>query len=245
MRSCIFLFYLALSAAGLQPAPAHAEAAPESADQLYANRTDLGSARRAADLWRAELAKNPQSFEAAWKLSRVDYWLGGHVPEAEQRKYFEDGIEAGRRAVAIAPLKPDGHFWIAANMGTLAESFGLRAGLRYRKPIKEELEAVLRIDPAFREGSADRALGRWYDKVPGLFGGSSKLAEEHLKKALTYNPDSTATHYFLAELYDDTGRKADARAECQKVIDAPFDPDYTPEDKDWKTKARQLLNKLR
>ncbi len=244
MRSCIFLLYLAILAVAVNPTAARAQAA-DSPDELYAHREDLTNAKRAAEIWRAELAKNPQDFEAAWKLSRVDYWLGGHTPEEEGRKYFEDGIEAGRKAAAIAPDKPDGHFWIAANMGTLAESFGIRAGLKYRKPIKEELETVLRIDPAFRQGSADRALGRWYDKVPGLFGGSSRLAEEHLKKALAYNPNSTATHYFLAELYEDNGRKADARAECQKVLDAPLDPEYAPEDRDWKTKARQLLTKLR
>src|SRR5205823_10534163 len=105
---------------------------------------------------------------------------------------LERGIEAARQATAIDPNRPEGHFWIAANMGTLAESFGLRAGLKYRKSIKEELEAVLRIDPAFQQGSADRALGRWYFKVPRLFGGSSKAAEEHLRASLKYNPKSTA-----------------------------------------------------
>ena len=232
-------------ATAAQAAPGQAAANADDPDALYADRANLASARRAAALWEAELARNPQAFEAAWKLARVDYWLGGHVPEAEQRKWFEAGIDAGRKAVAIAPDKAEGHFWIAANMGTLAESFGLRAGLKYRKPIREELETVLRIDPGYREGSADRALGRWYDKVPGLFGGSSKLAEEHLKKALTYDPNSTATHYFLAEMYEDDGRKAEARAEAQTVIDAPVNPQYAPEDRDWKAKARALLDKLK
>src|SRR6185436_11258629 len=97
---------------------------------------------------------------------------------------------AGQRASAIDANRPEGHFWTAANMGALAESFGLRQGLKYRKPIKTELETVLRLDPAFQQGSADRALGRWYHKVPGLFGGSHRKAEEHLKTALTYNPAS-------------------------------------------------------
>ena len=107
-------------------------------------------------------------------------------------------------------------------MGALAESFGLRQGLKYRKPIKEALETVLRLDPAFMEGSADRALGRWYFKVPRLFGGDRKLSEAHLRKSLTYNPDSTVSHFFLGELLDDEGRKAEARAELQQVLDAPL-----------------------
>ena len=99
------------------------------------------------------------------------------------------GIAAGRAAIALAPNKPEGHFWVAANMGALAESFGMRQGLKYRGDIKDELETVLRLDPAFQQGSADRALGRWYYKVPGLFGGSNKKSEEHLRKSLTYNPE--------------------------------------------------------
>jgi tetratricopeptide (TPR) repeat protein len=205
----------------------------------------MASARRAADMWSAALAANPQDFEAAWKLARADYWLGGHAPDSERRKFFEQGIDAGRKAVAVQPNRPEGHFWIAANMGTLAESFGLRQGLKYRKPVREELETVLRIDAAFMQGSADRALGRWYFKVPGLFGGSNKRAEEHLQAALKYNPNSTASHFFLAELFIDGGRKNEARAELQKVLDAPLDPDWTPEDREYKQKAERLLQTLR
>ena len=34
------------------------------------------------------------------------------------------------------------------------------------------------------------------------------------------------------------GRDADARAELQKVIDAPVDPDWAPEDREFKAKAQ-------
>jgi hypothetical protein len=237
MRSCIVLFYICavLSTASAQ----------DSADALYADRANLASARRAADLWSAELAANARAFDAAWKLARTDYWLGGHAPEAERRGFLENGIAAGRTAVALEPNKPEGHFWIGANMGALAESFGLRAGLKYRGSIKEELETVIRLNPLFQQGSGYRALGRWYYKVPGLFGGSNKLSEENLRAALKINPNSTASHYYLAELLVDEGRKADARAELQAVIDAPLDSFWGPEDQDFKAKARSLLVRVK
>ena len=219
-----------------------AGATPESeADRLYAGRENVQNAKRAADLWAAQLSSNPASFEAAWKLARADYWLGGHAREAERRAFLENGIDAGRKAIATAPSRPEGHFWIAANMGALAESFGIRAGLRYRKPVKEELETVLRLDAAFQQGSADRALGRWYFKVPGLFGGSNKRAEKHLRASLTYNANDAASHFFLAEVLLDDGRKDEARAELHMVLDAPLDPDWTPEDQEFKQKAQGLL----
>jgi tetratricopeptide (TPR) repeat protein len=214
-------------------------------DALYRARETLSSAQRAEQIWADRLKQNPSDFESAWKLARARYWLGGHVRENDRKAMLESGIEAGRTAVHIAPGKADGHFWIAANMGALAESFGLRQGLKYRSPIKEELETVLRIDPGFLEGSADRALGRWYNEVPHLFGGSNKESEAHLRKSLTYNPQSTITLYFLAETLLDEGKKDDARKALQQVLDAPLDPDWAPEDREFKDKARKLLSEIK
>jgi len=217
----------------------------QSADAAYADRASLPSARRAADLWSTMLAADAGNFEAAWKLARTAYWLGGHAPEPERRGFLERGIDAGRKAVALQPNRPEGHFWLGAVMGALAESFGVRQGIKYRKPIKEAFETVLRLDPAFLEGSADRALGRWYFEVPRLVGGSRRLAETHLRKSLTYNPDSTASHFFLAELLLDEGRTLEGRAELQKVLAAPLNPGWTPEDREFKEKARRALEAMK
>jgi len=217
----------------------------QSADALYADRETIASARRAADMWEEASRTDTGQFDASWKLARICYWLGSHAPEGERRKYLEKGIAAGQLGARLQAARPEGHFWAAANMGALAESFGLRAGLKFRKPIREELEAVLRIDPAFMEGSADRGLGRYYFKVPSLFGGSKTRAEQHLRASLDYNPASTVSHYFLAELFLDQRRIPEARAELQRVIDAPLSADWAPEDREYKQKAAALLPKVR
>jgi hypothetical protein len=237
MMSCILALYLALFAA-----PGMAQA--DDPDALYAQRADPVKARRAAEIWAQRSAANARDFDSAWKLARARYWLGGHVPEAERKSTFESGIAAARVAIVAQPRRPEGHFWLAANMGALAESFGLRQGLKYRGDIRDALVTVLEIDPAFQQGSADRALGRWYYKVPGLFGGSKKKSEEHLRRSLTFNPDSTASRYFLAETLIALDRRADARAELQRVLDAPAHPDWGPEDREFKDKARRLLASL-
>jgi tetratricopeptide (TPR) repeat protein len=224
--------YISLSVAAL---PA------QNADALYADREHLASARQAAEMWAADLARDAKNFEAAWKLSRVCYWLGGHAPQAERRSFLERGMNAAQQAISVQPNRPEGHFWRAATMGTLAENSGLTGGLKYRKPVKQELETVLRLDPAYMDGSADRVLGRWYFKVPGLFGGSKALSERHLRTSLRYDPNSTVSHFFLAELLLDQGRASEARAELQAVIDAPPNAQWAPEDREYKEKARALL----
>jgi tetratricopeptide (TPR) repeat protein len=238
MISCIVSFYLACFAP---------LAAAQDPDALYADRERLESATEAEAIWAARLANDPQDFESAWKLARARYWLGtnGLPEEGQRRQALEAGVEAGRIAARLRPDRPEGHFWMAASMGALAESFGLRQGIRYRGPIREALELVLKIDPAFQQGSADRALGRWYYKVPGLFGGSKKKSEEHLRKALTYNPNSVITHLFLAETLIELDRKDEARRHLEAAIDAPEDPEWVPEDRRFRERAKELLARLK
>jgi Flp pilus assembly protein TadD len=229
-------------AAGITALEAHSQAeVTPTPDALYARREEPGFAARAADAWARQLTATPGDFDAAWKLSKARYWLGTNGPAAQRRAALEGGMEAARKAIALKAARPEGHFWLAANMGALAESFGMSQGLKYRKPIKAELEEVLRLDAAYESGSADRALGRWYYKVPGLFGGSNAKSEAHLRKSLTYDAHSTASWYFLAETLEDMGRTADARAALQKVIDAPLNPNWAPEDRQWKALARAKL----
>ena len=217
----------------------------EDPDALYLNRAHLPDAQRAADLWAAALAARPGDYDAAWKLARAAYWLGGHLPtEAGRIAALERGIAAGEKAVAARPDRPEGHFWLAADMGRLAESRGIRAGLKYRTPIRRHLERVLAIDPAFQKGSADRALGRWYYKVPGLFGGSKRKSEEHLRRSLTYHPQSIASRMFLAETYEAMGRDAAAIRMLQEIGVLAIDPEWAPEDAAFKEQARQMLARL-
>jgi tetratricopeptide (TPR) repeat protein len=218
---------------------------PSDPDDLYRQRENLGAARQAAELWGQRLKANGQDFESAWKLARTYYWLGGHAPEKERKDFLEAGIAAGRTAATLEPRRPEGFFWIAANMGALAESFGLRQGLKYRGDIRDNLQIALKLDPAFQHGSPDRALGRWYHKVPGLFGGSRKRAEEHLRRSLAYNQNSIVTHFFLAELLLDMDRRGEAIAELQKVLDLPVDPEWGPEDRGFKQQAQKLMMTLR
>ena len=242
MMSCIWVFYLLLF--GVSSASAIVEQTDDP-DALYAKRQDIAAAQQAAKIWQSRQQKNPNDFESAWKLARATYWIGTQGPEAERKGTLEQGIAAARTATKLEANKPEGHMWLAANMGALAESFGMRQGLKYRGEIKDELLTVLRIDPAFQQGSADRALGRWYYKVPGLFGGSNTKSEEHLRKSLTYNPNSTASLYFLAETLIALKKKPEAKQTLERLLAAPIDPDWSAEDRDFKAKAQRLIQTLR
>jgi len=214
-------------------------------DTLYSQRSDLAKAVHAAAIWQAALDRNPADFEAAWKRARAGYWIGGHEQGQSARDAaYEAGMTAARKAIAAQPDKAEGHFWLAANMGGFAQDHGIRGGLKYRGDIRDELEKVLTLDKAFLQGSADRALGRWYFQVPGLFGGSKRKSEEHLRAALAYNPRSIVTRLFLAETLDALDRRNDAIAELRQIETLTPDPEWIPEDTEFKAQARAMLARL-
>jgi tetratricopeptide (TPR) repeat protein len=222
-----------------------AQVPADDPDALYRERESLRHATKAVAIWAARIEANPRDFEAAWKLARGCYWLGTNgLPRAERKAALEQGVKAARTAAAVEPKRPEGHFWMAANMGALAESFGMRQGIRYRTPIRESLETVLRLDPSYLQGSADRALGRWYFKVPGLFGGDNQKSEAHLRTALSYNENSVITRLFLAETLEDMGRRNAAIEQLKAALAAPNHPEWVPEDTRFKQQAQALLKTL-
>lgn len=226
--------------AAAQPAAAMSQLA--QADQLYAHREDVASAKRAIELYDQLSANN---FEAAWKLARACYWFATNGPEKERKAAREKGVKAGELAAKLNPSQPEGDFWMAANLGEVAQnSFFLTAGSKAGR-VKDALERVLQKHPAWQEGSADRALGEWYFKVPGIAGGDNKQAEAHLRASLKYNQRSISSLYFLAEVIaDDSKRKDEAKPILQQALAAPVDPDWAPEDRQFQAKATALLAKL-
>jgi hypothetical protein len=124
MRSSIGVLYILLFCCSA------VVSAQSDADALYRERATAGKAEAAASIWEQQLKTNPADIDAAWKLSRAMYWIGTHGVTEARRPALERGVSAGRQAATLAPARPEGHCWMAANMGSLAESFGMRQGLR-------------------------------------------------------------------------------------------------------------------
>jgi len=241
-RSCQLAVCFAIAVAG-GPSASLSQSALTAADPeaLYRDRANIDSAKRAAALWSARATSD---FDSAWKLARIAYWIGKHAPDGERRSALERGIAAGETAVRLLPDRPEGHFWLAADMGALAESSGIRDGLKYRGRIKSELERVIAIDPDWQEDSAGAALGQWYFEVPRLFGGSRAKAEERLQYVLRRFPDSKTALSFLADVVAADGRLDEARALLGRILATPVDPDWAPEDLDSQKTAADRLKKL-
>ncbi|HJT65444.1 MAG TPA: TRAP transporter TatT component family protein [Pyrinomonadaceae bacterium] len=245
---CLLLFVAACHKSLPEESPAadRASAAQDisSADQLYAQRADLGQLRRGIISLRQALTKDPGNYEAAWKLSKFNYYLATHTADAKERdEAFRAGIDAGKTAVQLQNDKPDGHFWLGANYGGAAEQSSIQ-GLATVNDIRHEMETVLRLDQGYQDGSAYMVLGLVDLDAPGIVGGDPKKAVEEMEQGLRFGEPNAFLHLHLAEAYKKVGRNDDARKELKNILSMTPDPNYLPEYKEASAAAQKLLDQI-
>jgi Tfp pilus assembly protein PilF len=211
------------------------------ADLLYTQRVELARVREGIVMLRRALASDTSSYDAVWRLARLDYYLGAHTDNAGERdRAFNDGIEAGRRATKLQEGKPEGHFWLGANLGGKAQTSTL-SGLSAVTEIRSEMERVIQLDEGFQSGSAYMALGQIDLEVPRMLGGDSKRAVAVLEKGLRFGEDNSLYRLRLAQAYLAVGRKEDARKQLELIINAQPNPDFLPEHQEAVAEAKKLL----
>ena len=214
------------------------------ADQLYDQREDLMQLRRGIVSLRQALTKEPANYDAAWKLSKFNYYLATHTDDSKERdNAFQAGIAAGKTAVQLQNEKPDGHFWLGANYGGAAERSTIQ-GLATVDDIRNEMETVLRLDEGYQDGSAYMVLGLVHLNAPAIVGGDPKKAVADMEKGLRFGEPNAFLHLHLAEAYKKVGRNDDARREVKKILDMTPDPNYLPEYKEASADAHKLLDQI-
>jgi Tfp pilus assembly protein PilF len=213
------------------------------ADQFYAQREDLMQLRRGRISLYQAVTADPGNYDASWRLAKFNYYLATHTDNKDEReKALREGIEAGKTAVQLQGGKPEGHFWLGANYGAAAQT-SLTEGLADADDTKNEMEAVLRLDEGYQDGSAYMVLGLVYLGEPKFVGGDPQKAIELMEKGLRFGQANAFLHLHLAEAYLKVGRTADARQQLKAVISLPPDQNYLPEYKEAAGEARKLLEK--
>src|ERR1700755_3589231 len=224
--------------------PASAAEGIKNADQLYAQRADLNQLRRGIVSLRQALTEDPANYEAAWKLSKFNYYLATHADDTKERENaFREGVSAGKTAVQIQTENPDGHFWLGANYGAAAEHSSIE-GLATVGDIQNEMQTVLRLNEGYQDGSAYLVLGLVYLNAPAIVGGDPKKAVEEMEKGLRFGEPNAFLHLHLAEAYRKVGRNDDARRELKKILSMTPDPNYLPEYKEASAAAQKLLDQI-
>ena len=230
-----------LAAEGGTKTSAPISAQVRRADDYYLGRQNLANLAKAVSLVRDAAGNNPQDYESWWRLSKFCNYWARHAAGAEKLKLFRAGIEAGKKAVALEPDRVEGHFWLGANYGLMAEEGGLIEGLRLIDTIRREMETVVKLDPDYEEGSGLRTLARICYRAPFFKGGDKRRSVQWLEESLRRYPTNSLTMLYLADSYLAVGRRAEAREMLEKILQLCPDPDYGPELADNQAEARQAL----
>jgi len=211
---------------------------------MYAQREDLARLQQGIVLLRQAAVADPNSYEAAWRLAKFNYYLATHIDSSERDQKLRDGIAAGKMAVELQGDKPEGHFWLGANYGVSLESETI-TGLASLEGVRKEMAAVLRINEAYQDGSAYMVLGLLDLKAPKIVGGDPQKAVAEMEKGLRFGGKNAFLRLHLAEAYQAVGRPADARAQLNTILSMTPDPGYLPELKDAQRQSRQLLDNIK
>lgn len=215
----------------------------ERAESFYQHRADLDNVRKGLTILQAATAKDPQNYDAWWRIAEYDCYLARHLPDRQEIPVLESGIAAGKRAEAIASYRPEGHFWTGADEGLLAEERGLWGGLHLIDPVRTEMQTVLKLDPNYQQDGAERLLGRLYYEAPFFKGGDKTLSVKMLEHCLKLYPKNSLTMLYLADSYRAIGRRVEARSLLEEIMNLRPTPADAPELAENKSNARWELQK--
>lgn len=214
------------------------------ADDYYLGRANPYNLEQSIRLLRQADSDNPNDYEVWWRIARSEAHLGGDLDSKDEKgeiAAFRAGIDAGRRAVSLQPNRVEGHFWLGANDGLLAEAQGWFKGLRMVDTVRQEMETVVRLDPDYEQAAGQRTLARIYYRAPFFMGGDKQRSIALLKDCLRRFPEDSFALLYLGDDYLAVGRKAEARALFEQILKLCPDPIYGPELAGNQAEARDRL----
>ncbi len=194
----------------------------------------------AIEHFRAALRQDPSNYEANWRTAMTLLDLTELLPDS-LRRARRDSLYAlaerhAARAVAADSMGADGHFALAAAVGTGVILLGPEARVRRAAVIRREALKAIALNP--RHDGAYHIVGRWNAEIMRLSGvsrffarnflGASVFKQASWKKAIAFmekavelDPGRIQHHLELARIYADRKRAADAEAQLHLVESLP------------------------
>jgi tetratricopeptide (TPR) repeat protein len=238
--------------AGHDPASGPLPALLARVDELHHRRDDRALFAEEQRLADAAVARAPGDYGALWRAARVYFWASDDpsLPHDQRSRLGKTGWDLAERAITANPADVAGYYWAAVNMGNYALGLGvvraLSQGLEGR--FRDRMGHATALNDGYEAGGVETAWGRFFQKLPWPKR-DRRAAEEHLRRALALNPNALRARVYLAGLYLDDGRAAEAKALLDQVAAAPGDRYDPPEERRAKALAAgmapQVAQKLK
>jgi tetratricopeptide (TPR) repeat protein len=174
----------------------------------------------------------PQDYALNWKAAKAarDYADQLVTDEASgwkdtARPIAKDGMKFGEIAFKLNPTGVEGWYWYACSVGSYSDCVSILKALGEGLKGKTQMgfENAYKFDKKYDKGGPILGLGRFWQVLPGIAGQDRKKAEALFNEYLSIfgsDPDMGGTIWFYrGELYKDTGRIAEAKADLKKGAD--------------------------
>ena len=211
------------------------------ADQLFKERDDVEKLKKARQLVAGVRQPDHRDYDVEWKFAKYSLFLGDKTEDEEKKeKLFEEGRDAGKIASRIKPDQPEGYFWYGANLAELSKLSPVTVGLPSIGDIRDAMNKVIAINPAYQGASAYDILAQ-IEMNTHLSGGKDEKAVEFLEKAIEIEKNNSNLRLHLAQAYLDIDKLDQAKTQLQYILKMQPDPDYIPEHQQNVTEAKRLL----
>ncbi len=150
-----------------------------------------------------EFRTNTNNAEVAWKFGRACFDMSTLQNEtAAVAQYAQEGIDASRAAVALAPDSGPAHYYLGMDLGQLADTKRNLSAFRMVKDMEREFLAARALDKHFDYAGPSRNLGLLYRDAPAIVSvGSRTKARQYLEEAVELAPNFPENQLNLTESY--------------------------------------------
>ena len=164
------------------------------------------AARAEAEFHRAqiEFQSNTNVSATAWKFARACFEFNDFVTNNTGRaELANQGIAACRQLLARESNSAPGHYYLAVELGMLADTKRNMAAFKMVKEMEREFKTAGDLDEHFDYAGPARCLGLLYRDAPGwpMSIGSRHKAREWLEQAVQLAPDFPENRLNLVESY--------------------------------------------
>ncbi|MEN9573421.1 MAG: hypothetical protein RL514_1276 [Verrucomicrobiota bacterium] len=194
----VLLLILALPAAAAPPPKPPADIPMSTLSAKFAESAQLkllGARKR--------FQADTNNVVAGWALGQACFWRGEFATDSESRKALaNEGLAVCRPLTLRAPTVPEGHYYLALNLGQLARTKWLEA-LGIVKELERGLQLASGMNPRLDHAGPDRCLGQLYRDAPGwpISLGNKSKARTHLLRAVELAPEFPENHLELLETW--------------------------------------------
>lgn len=171
----------------------------ETNNPVFARRAEVEFQRA-----QAQFQSNTNDSAAAWQLARACFELNAFATnDARRAELASQGVAASRQSLARASNAAPGHYYLAVELGQLADTRRNLAAFKMVREMEREFKTADDLDEQFDYAGPARCLGLLYRDAPGwpMSIGSRHKARDWLEQAVKIAPGYPENHLNLVESY--------------------------------------------